>query len=131
MCWYNIHIGVVRVYRCMHNALYFVRNIRTKIPTLDFFHCKFLLGYLDLTFPNRWIGRLGPSPWPPRSPDLTPLHFFLSESIPFRGRRHASESYSILQALKFLLAWKCVVVILSSCYKLCKIFQYFFLFVGF
>lgn len=33
--------------------------------------------YLDLIFPNRWIGRNGPMEWPPRSPDLTPLDFFL------------------------------------------------------
>jgi len=32
---------------------------------------------LDATFPNRWIGRDGPTPWPPRSPDITPLGFFL------------------------------------------------------
>jgi len=29
------------------------------------------------TFPNRWIGRDGPTPWPPRSPDITPLDIFL------------------------------------------------------
>jgi len=28
-------------------------------------------------FENRWIGRDGPTPWPPRSPDITPLDFFL------------------------------------------------------
>ncbi|KAJ4428119.1 hypothetical protein ANN_24133 [Periplaneta americana] len=28
-------------------------------------------------FPGRWIGRGGPIAWPPRSPDLTPLDFFL------------------------------------------------------
>lgn len=33
--------------------------------------------YLDLVFPNRWIGRSGPILWPPRSPDLTALDFFL------------------------------------------------------
>ena len=33
--------------------------------------------FLDATFPNRWIGRDGPTPWPPRSPDITPLNFFL------------------------------------------------------
>lgn len=33
--------------------------------------------YLNATFPNRWIGRNGPIRWPPRSPDLTPLDFFL------------------------------------------------------
>jgi hypothetical protein len=26
---------------------------------------------------GRWIGRGGPIAWPPRSPDLTPLDFFL------------------------------------------------------
>lgn len=32
--------------------------------------------YLNETFPGRWIGRLGPILWPPRSPDLNPLDFF-------------------------------------------------------
>ena len=32
---------------------------------------------LDEEFPQRWIGRGGPIPWPPRSPDITPLDFFL------------------------------------------------------
>ena len=27
--------------------------------------------YLNKHFPNRWIGKFGPTPWPPRSPDLT------------------------------------------------------------
>lgn len=33
--------------------------------------------FLDGMFPDRWIGRGGPTPWPPRSPDMTPLDFFL------------------------------------------------------
>jgi len=33
--------------------------------------------FLDATFPNRWTGRDGPRPWPPRSPDITPLGLFL------------------------------------------------------
>ena len=33
--------------------------------------------WLDDHFPNRWIGRGGPVAWPPRSPDLTPLDFFI------------------------------------------------------
>jgi hypothetical protein len=28
-------------------------------------------------FSGRWFGRDGPIPWPPRSPDITPLDFFL------------------------------------------------------
>ena len=39
------------------------------------FYCN--IWFLDATFPNRWIGRDGPTPWPPRSPDITPLDFFL------------------------------------------------------
>ena len=33
--------------------------------------------FLDQTFPDRWMGRDGPMLGPPRSPDLTPLDFFL------------------------------------------------------
>lgn len=32
---------------------------------------------LNKKFGNRWIGLHGPREWPPRSPDLTPLDFFL------------------------------------------------------
>jgi hypothetical protein len=32
---------------------------------------------LDRTFPGTWIGREGTTPWPPRSPDITPQNFFL------------------------------------------------------
>ena len=35
------------------------------------------VGFLDAIFPNRSIGRDCPTPWPPRSPDITPLNFFL------------------------------------------------------
>ncbi|KAJ4449127.1 hypothetical protein ANN_00522 [Periplaneta americana] len=33
--------------------------------------------YLDRRFPDRWIGRGGPIAWPPRSPDLNFLDFYL------------------------------------------------------
>jgi hypothetical protein len=33
--------------------------------------------YLDQTFTGRWIGRAGSLAWPPRSPDLNPLDFYL------------------------------------------------------
>lgn len=33
--------------------------------------------YLNETYPNRWIGRNGPIRWPPRSPDLNPIDFFI------------------------------------------------------
>jgi len=33
--------------------------------------------YLNESFPNRWLGRGVPVTWPPRSPDLTPLDYYL------------------------------------------------------
>ncbi|KAJ4426971.1 hypothetical protein ANN_26770 [Periplaneta americana] len=33
--------------------------------------------YLDRRFPDRWIDRCGPIAWPPRSPYLNPLDFYL------------------------------------------------------
>ncbi|CAF4646489.1 unnamed protein product [Rotaria sp. Silwood1] len=33
--------------------------------------------WLDNHFPSKWIGRRGPTSWPPRSSDLTPCDFFL------------------------------------------------------
>lgn len=33
--------------------------------------------YLDRELPQRWMRRAGPIPWPPRSPDLTPMDFFV------------------------------------------------------
>jgi hypothetical protein len=32
----------------------------------------------DRRYPDSWIGRGGPINWPARSPDLTPLDYFLS-----------------------------------------------------
>jgi len=33
--------------------------------------------FLNELFPNRWLGRGGPDARPPRSPDLTPLVYYL------------------------------------------------------
>ena len=37
--------------------------------------------HLNVTYPNQWIGRGGPVPWLARSPDLTPLDYFLWGSV--------------------------------------------------
>ena len=34
-------------------------------------------GVVNESFPNRWLVRGGPVAWPPRSPDLTPLDYYL------------------------------------------------------
>ncbi|GFT08897.1 uncharacterized protein TNCV_4104141 [Trichonephila clavipes] len=41
------------------------------------YYARHVREHLDRTFPNRWIGHGGPVAWPPRSPDLSPLDFFL------------------------------------------------------
>ena len=40
------------------------------------FSC-FVTDVLNERFPDAWIGRSGPIPWPPRITDLCPLYFFL------------------------------------------------------
>uniref|UniRef100_A0A6P7GBX4 Uncharacterized protein LOC114340260 n=1 Tax=Diabrotica virgifera virgifera TaxID=50390 RepID=A0A6P7GBX4_DIAVI len=37
--------------------------------------CRTARQHLDVTYPNRWIGRGGPQHWPPRSPELNPCDF--------------------------------------------------------
>lgn len=44
-------------------------------------------------FGNRWIGRGGPVPWPPRSPDLTPMDYFLWSEI--KRRVYVSEPNTV------------------------------------
>jgi len=40
-------------------------------------YTRHVMQHLNDTFPTRWIGRGSNINWPPRSPDLTPLHFCL------------------------------------------------------
>lgn len=35
--------------------------------------------FLDEVFPEKWIGRRGPIEWPARSPDMTPMDFFIGD----------------------------------------------------
>ena len=39
--------------------------------------CSYVRRFLNATFPKRLTGRDSPTPWTPRSPDITPLDFFL------------------------------------------------------
>lgn len=40
-------------------------------------NARIVTDYLDNRYENRWIGTNGPIRWPPRSPDITPLDFFV------------------------------------------------------
>ncbi|CAD6229696.1 GSCOCG00012127001-RA-CDS, partial [Cotesia congregata] len=48
-------------------------------------------------FPNRYIGRGGILDWPPRSPDLNPLDFFLWGYLKSKMYRHAIDDELMLQ----------------------------------
>lgn len=54
--------------------------------------------WLDQTFPGRWIGRRGPVEWPPRSPDLTPLDFWLWGYLKDKVYRHRIHNIPELRA---------------------------------
>jgi hypothetical protein len=58
--------------------------------------------FLNQRFENRWIGRRGPIPWPPRSPDLTPLNsllWCLMKEMTYMTRVHRREElwYRIME----------------------------------
>jgi hypothetical protein len=54
--------------------------------------------FLDQNFPNRWIGRSSPFiRWPPRSPDLTPMDFFIWGHL--KGRLYRGHAFPNLNNL--------------------------------
>lgn len=53
--------------------------------------------FLNLHFPGRWIGINGPIAWPPRSPDLTVLDFFLWGTLKEMVYKEPSENLEELQ----------------------------------
>ena len=54
--------------------------------------------FLDATFPNRWIERDGPKPWPPRSPDITLLTSFYGGMLRTKCFRHQFQMITNLKA---------------------------------
>ena len=54
--------------------------------------------FLNEHFPMRWIGRGSPFIlWPPRSPDLTPMDFFIWGHL--KGRLYRGQAYPNLEVL--------------------------------
>jgi hypothetical protein len=68
-------------------SLYFQLNV---VPPQEL---RAVRAYLSDEFGARWIGCGGPVPWPPRSPDLTPVNFYLWNEI--RHRVYVSEPTSV------------------------------------
>ena len=57
-------------------------------------HCgREVRAYLDTPFPHRWIGRRGEIEWPAKSPDLTPLHYFLWGYL--KGKVYSTQPQSL------------------------------------
>jgi hypothetical protein len=54
--------------------------------------------FLDATFPKRWIGKDGPTPWPPRSPDFTPSGLCLWGYVKDKVFRHQFQTLDTLKA---------------------------------
>ncbi|KAJ4435403.1 hypothetical protein ANN_18018 [Periplaneta americana] len=81
--------GVIPVQQCVMPFLCRGLFHKEDTPLINRQHIHFLHGgapahfsrtarrYLERRFPDRWIGRGGPIAWPPRSPDLNPLDFYL------------------------------------------------------
>ena len=40
-------------------------------------YTRYVRKYFNESFSNHWLGRGGPVAWPPGSPDLTPLDYYL------------------------------------------------------
>lgn len=59
--------------------------------------CQEVQQLLNSTFPNRWIGKGGKEPWPPQSPDLNPIDFYvwkhIKETIDDRKEIKTCEEY--------------------------------------
>lgn len=60
--------------------------------------------YLDEILPNRWVGRRGSVEYPPRSPDLTPLDFFLWGHL--KGKVYATKPAAVA-ALRVAIEREC------------------------
>ena len=56
---------------------------------------------LDLKFPNRWIGRRGAIDWPPSSPDLTRMDFFLGGTV--KDKVFARKPRTVENMIQFIL----------------------------
>ena len=73
--------------------------------------------YLDKKKPGKWIGKRGPIPWPPRSPDLTPPDFFLWGFL--KDRVYASSPETV-EDLKRAIIDEVHQIPVEMCERVCK-----------
>ncbi|KAJ4428010.1 hypothetical protein ANN_24024 [Periplaneta americana] len=63
----------------------------------SFVYLKGLRAYLNAAYPDEWIGRAGPTPWPARSPDMSPLDFYLWGRLKSLVYASAAPNVEVLQ----------------------------------
>lgn len=73
--------------------------------------------WLDNTFDGRWLGRRGPVEYPARSPDLTPLDFFLWGAM---KQLVYSENPRTVQDLRRVITEKFAKIQPELCMKVCR-----------
>ena len=73
--------------------------------------------FMDKTFRDRWIGQRGPIDWPARSPDLTPMDFFLWGVI--KERVYARKPQN-LHTLKDTIVTEIHCLPVELCRKICQ-----------
>lgn len=73
--------------------------------------------WLNEKFAGRWIGRDGPTAWPPRSPDLTPCHFWLWGALKANVYTRKPKT---LHQLKTAIVEEFNAIPLDHCYKACQ-----------
>lgn len=73
--------------------------------------------YLEEQLPQRWIGRGGPVSWPPRSPDLTPMDFFLWGKV---KNEVFSRSPCTLEDLRQYITEALAAINRQLCTKVCR-----------
>lgn len=65
-----------------------------------------VMNILNVTFPDRWIGRGGILSWPPRSPDLAPCDFFLWPHLKNKIYK-PNHSFNNIEELKQAIIGEC------------------------
>lgn len=63
--------------------------------------CKIVQQFLNVHFPNRWIGKGGKEAWPPHSSDLNPIDFYVWNEIKRIVDAGASRRISSLEEYQF------------------------------
>ena len=84
-----------------------------RIPELIFMQdkapphwAKSVRNFLNEVFPMRWMGRGSPNhPWPPRSPDLTPMDFFYWGYL--NSRVYGVSAFANLNTLRQKIVQEC------------------------